>query len=130
MGFPGNPITTDMGVWAGMEQARLAAARSHDRRSAAEARKAESLMELERREQMRADGQDPGVHEKLSRIEAIRAQKEASQDYAGRVGSYGGTPGTVVLRLSRMTPAEREAYYAKYPAARDLAPRVGAKHLR
>ena len=129
MGFPDNPITTDMGVWAGMEQARLAAARSHDRRSAAESRKAENLMELERREQMRADGQDPGVHEKLSRIEHIRAQNEAQRDatktYSQKVGAYGGTPGSVVLRLSRMSPAEREAYYAKYPAARDLAPRVG-----
>lgn len=130
MGFPGNPITTDMGVWAGMEQARLAAARAHDRRSAAEARKAHNIAELQRRQEMRDAGMAPGVHEKLSRIEARRAHKEASQDYAGRVGSYGGTPGTVVLRLSRMTPAEREAYYAKYPAARDLAPRVEAKHLR
>ena len=130
MGFPGNPITTDMGVWAGREQARLAAASAHDRRAAAEARKAYYTDELQRRQEMRDAGVDPGVHEKLSRIEAIRAQKEATQDYARKVGLYGGTPGTVVLRLSRMTPAEREAYYEKYPAARDLAPRVGAKHLR
>ena len=131
MGFPRNPITTNLGNIAGMERARQSQSRGWESRRRAEARKAGKLAELQARREARDAGGDPGVHSTLTRVEDIRAQKEAQRDatktWSQKVHSYGGTPGSVALRLSRMAPAEREAYYRRYPAAqRDLAGRVRA----
>ena len=128
MGYPGPGMATDAGVWAGIERARAQNAASEQARNQSDARKAKNLVELQRRQEMRDAGMDPGVHEKLSRIEAMRAQRETQREattaYGQKVSAIGGTPGSVVIRLSRMTPAEQEAYYEKYPAARSLADRV------
>ena len=79
MGYPGNPITTDLGNKQGMEKVRQARARAWDLRNRREAQQAQNLTDLKRREGMRKAGVDLPVHKKLSRIEAIKAQKEAKR---------------------------------------------------
>lgn len=118
MGYPGPGMATDAGDLAGIERARAQNAASEQARNRAEARKAWSLTELERRAKMRAAGGDPGVDPKLSRIELLRKNREdemsTQRAYTRKVGALGGTTGTVTMKLGRMTAPEVRDYVEKH----------------